>query len=202
MAAIEWDLDGDGAFDDATGDVALRGVHRAARRTAVGVRARDRDGGEDEMRLTLVPGNRAPSAAFTAAPAASGLGATLHGHGRGRGTAASRAWSGTSTTTAGSTTPRATWPSGPSRAAGTYRVCAPGHGRRRQLGDHVRRVTVPAAGARRQRRRGGRRRGRVLARRARWHAAPAPAGPALLDAVAGRAHGRDPHPARRAAAAC
>jgi hypothetical protein len=75
MAALEWDLDGDGAFDDATGDIASA-AFTTARRTSVGLRARDRDGGEDEVRLSLVPGNRAPSAAFTAAPAG-GLGATF-----------------------------------------------------------------------------------------------------------------------------
>ena len=53
------------------------GTFTTSRRTSVGLRARDRDGGENEVRLSLVPGNRAPSAAFTAAPAAGGLGATF-----------------------------------------------------------------------------------------------------------------------------
>ena len=64
MAALEWDLDGDGAFDDAAGDVATRAFNDRAQ-TSVGLRARDRDGGEDVFRLSLVPGNRAPSAAFS-----------------------------------------------------------------------------------------------------------------------------------------
>ena len=76
MAALEWDLDGDGAFDDAAGAVATA-AFTTSRRTSVGLRARDRDGGENEVRLSLVPGNRAPSAAFTVAPVAGGLGATF-----------------------------------------------------------------------------------------------------------------------------
>jgi PKD repeat protein len=76
LAALEWDLNGDGAFDDAAGETAAR-AFTASGPTSVGLRATDRDGGEDVFRLSLVPGNKAPSAGFTVAPAAAGLGATF-----------------------------------------------------------------------------------------------------------------------------
>jgi large repetitive protein len=77
MATLEWDLDGDGAYDDASGAEARRAFSGSAP-TSVGLRARDRDGGEDEFRLTVVPGNKAPSAGFSFTPAASGLGGSFN----------------------------------------------------------------------------------------------------------------------------
>ena len=56
LAALEWDLDGDGAFDDGTGAEVKRAFNGSGA-TTVGLRARDVDGGEDVFRLSLVPGN-------------------------------------------------------------------------------------------------------------------------------------------------
>jgi PKD repeat protein len=72
IAALEWDLDGDGAFDDATGAEARR-AYTGSGVTSVGLRARDLDGAADEFRLSIVPGNKAPSAAFTATSEGSSL---------------------------------------------------------------------------------------------------------------------------------
>ena len=77
LAGLEWDLDGDGAFDDGTG-AEVKHAFNGSGPTTVGLRARDVDGGEDVFRLSIVPGNKAPSASIDVAPATTGLGAAFN----------------------------------------------------------------------------------------------------------------------------
>ena len=190
MAALEWDLDGDGAFDDAAGAVATA-AFTTSRRTSVGLRARDRDGGENEVRLSLVPGNRAPSAAFTVAPVAGGLGATF--------TAAVADADGSVT--------RVEWDfdddGGFDDATGGvafWTFPAPGsHRVAVRATDDDGSSAISVRRGRDPRRRRGRQRRPVRAAPARRRPAPARRGAGgAARAVAGRAHGRDRHAARRA----
>ena len=67
LSKQEWDLDGDGQYDDAFGDTATRTYTTTGSRT-IGLRVTDADGGVSVGHLVLVPGNRPPTASFTAAP--------------------------------------------------------------------------------------------------------------------------------------
>ena len=68
LAKQEWDLDGDGNYNDGFGDTATRTYTTSGSRT-IGLRVTDQDGGVSVGHLVLVPGNHPPQAAFTASPA-------------------------------------------------------------------------------------------------------------------------------------
>ena len=73
LATQSWDLDGDGAYDDGTGATAKRTFTTAAG-NAVGLRVTDLDGGSDERRIAIVPGNKLPTLSVSAQPAAPSTG--------------------------------------------------------------------------------------------------------------------------------
>ena len=66
----EWDLDGDGRFDDATGANATRTFPAARSRINVRLRVTDKDGGSNVAEVVIVPGNVSPTVRLTASPAA------------------------------------------------------------------------------------------------------------------------------------
>ena len=68
LAAEAWDLDGDGAYDDATGASATVTFTSAAPRT-IGLRVTDQDGGAAEKQLVILPGNETPQVALHDLPA-------------------------------------------------------------------------------------------------------------------------------------
>ena len=65
---FDWDLDGDGAFDDGSGATLAPVTFPRAGTRVVRVRVTDPDGGEAIERLTLEVGNRPPTANFTWTP--------------------------------------------------------------------------------------------------------------------------------------
>lgn len=72
-----WDLDGDGAFDDASGATASRAMPSSGTLSAK-VRATDADGGtRDSAPFTVTAANRVPVASFTASSSAPAIGATV-----------------------------------------------------------------------------------------------------------------------------
>ena len=77
IALTQWDLNGDGAYDDAEGDTATK-LFSVAGNDVVGVRVTDDRGAVSTKALTLtVVANRAPSASFTSAPSAVTTGETV-----------------------------------------------------------------------------------------------------------------------------
>ena len=76
LSKQEWDLDGDGEYDDAFGDTATRTYTTSGSRT-IGLRVTDADSGVAVGHLVLVPGNRPPTASFTAAPVSPLVGQTV-----------------------------------------------------------------------------------------------------------------------------
>jgi dipeptidyl aminopeptidase/acylaminoacyl peptidase len=64
LAALAWDVDGDG-FDDGTGETASRTLAAGERSVTVRLRARDADGAEATATQTITVGNRRPVAGFT-----------------------------------------------------------------------------------------------------------------------------------------
>ena len=71
-----WDLDGDGAYDDAFGADATH-TFRSGGTHEVGLRVRDPHGAVTVVRLPVVLGNRAPVAAFSVSPERPVAGQTL-----------------------------------------------------------------------------------------------------------------------------
>jgi plastocyanin len=70
IALTQWDLNGDGAYDDAEGDTATK-LFSVAGDDVVGVRVTDDRGAVSTKTLTMtVVANKAPSASFTYAPSA------------------------------------------------------------------------------------------------------------------------------------
>jgi hypothetical protein len=61
-AAFDWDLDGDGAYDDAAGAAVSKTLDTAT--TLVGVRATDTDGASQTLRQTFTVGTLPPQASF------------------------------------------------------------------------------------------------------------------------------------------
>lgn len=64
LGSLDWDLDGDGGFDDATG-VGPTWRYATAARVTVKLRATDQDGGSATAELVLTPGNKAPHASIS-----------------------------------------------------------------------------------------------------------------------------------------
>lgn len=62
-----WDLDGDGAYDDAFGPTATTTFHKGGTHE-VGLRVVDAHGGIAEVRIPIVLANRPPTASFTVSP--------------------------------------------------------------------------------------------------------------------------------------
>ncbi|MEA2436077.1 MAG: large repetitive protein, partial [Thermoleophilaceae bacterium] len=67
IATVAWDLDNDGAYDDATGGTASKTFTKAGTYT-VGVKVTDDNGDSSTVSHTVTVANRAPAAAFGAAP--------------------------------------------------------------------------------------------------------------------------------------
>jgi PKD repeat protein len=71
-----WDLDGDGAFDDASGETAARTFSRPGNQI-VGLRVTDNHGGSTATQQVIPVGNRPPSASFAHSPDAPLAGDTV-----------------------------------------------------------------------------------------------------------------------------
>jgi PKD repeat protein len=69
ITSLAWALDSDGAFDDGTTGTVKR-TYTEPGDYPVKLRVRDNDGGETTVNRTITVGNRAPTAAFSFAPAA------------------------------------------------------------------------------------------------------------------------------------
>jgi PKD repeat protein len=67
IQSLQWDLDGDGQFDDASGATASRSFSTAGPHT-VGLKVTDQDGGSDSTTKTVTIPNQAPKANFTWSP--------------------------------------------------------------------------------------------------------------------------------------
>lgn len=80
---LDWDLDGDGGYDDrrspqsACYDTVQQTFTPAGRQATVGVRVTDQDGATAEATTTFTVGTRAPTAAFTASPAVAEVNQTI-----------------------------------------------------------------------------------------------------------------------------
>ena len=73
----DWDLDGDGEYDDASGTVVQRSYASGGARV-IGLRVTDSDDASDTAPTqTLVVGNAAPNASFTIEPNPAGVGQTV-----------------------------------------------------------------------------------------------------------------------------
>lgn len=76
LAEQSWDLDGDGAYDDAFGPTATTSFRKGGTHD-VGLRVVDAHGGIAEVRIPIVLGNRPPTASFTVSPEQPGVGDTV-----------------------------------------------------------------------------------------------------------------------------
>jgi len=68
IQSLQWDLDGDTQFDDASGPSATKSFPAAGPHT-VGLRVTDQDGGSNTITKTVTIPNQAPTASFEFAPA-------------------------------------------------------------------------------------------------------------------------------------